>query len=95
MFTEIPANNLSLSMRKPIYGVGINDANYTVQPTINGKIVICPFYTKWTGMLKRCYSPQYQEKHPTYVECTVTSEWLFFSVFKSWMANQDWKNKAG
>lgn len=88
---------------KLIFGVGINDANYVVKiqedlGNVDGKrrrkqIWCCPFYTKWKQMLTRCYSKQYQVKRPTYKDCTVCEEWLTFSIFKSWMEQQDWEGK--
>ena len=83
-----------------VYGVGINDADYVVQIKetieVNGirkrKLVwICPFYQTWVDMLQRCYSPKCQEKYPTYKDCSVSEEWLTFSVFKSWMECQDFE----
>mgnify|MGYP003656188729 FL=1 len=78
---------------KLIYGVGINDANYTVSATTNPLTSRCNFYTKWIGMLERCYSGSNHKKRPTYTGCTVTSEWLLFSNFRSWMVKQDWQGK--
>lgn len=92
-FIRIPANASSISRRKPVYGIGINDADYIVQPTVSGKHLRCLFYTKWKGMLERCYSLKYQHKEPTYIGCTVCDEWIYFSNFKKWMELQDWKNK--
>lgn len=80
-------------INKLVYGVGINDANYKVNPIINGKQVMCPFYMVWRDRLKVCYSSKYQAKHPTYIGCTVCEEWLTFSNFKSWMEAQDWQGK--
>lgn len=87
MFIEIPASKKSLSSRKPVCGIGINDANYLTE--VNK--VSCPFYAKWTSMLKRCYSDSLHKRHPTYIDCTVSSEWLLFSNFKAWMIRQDWE----
>ena len=90
-------------VKKFIYGVGINNADYAIKkyeelPRINGKqnqkvIWRCPFYTKWMSMLKRCYSENYKDKRPTYKDCSVCTEWLTFSNFKSWMEQQDWEGK--
>ena len=77
-----------------VYGVGINDADYVVQPTINGKLVRCPYYTTWCDMLKRCYSDKYQERRPTYKGCSVYPDWLYFMNFRKWMMTQDWQGKA-
>lgn len=93
-FIEIPATQRSISCRKPVHGVGINNADYLTNPRINNRLVACPIYTKWTSMLSRCYSLKYQQKQPTYKDCTVCCEWLTFSNFYDWMKKQDWKNKC-
>lgn len=82
-----------------LFGVGINDAGYTILITKrigNGKtktIWACPYYSKWTGMLERCYSTNFKIKHPTYKDVTCCKEWLLFSNFKAWMEQQDWEGK--
>lgn len=68
-----------------IYNIGITDVDYPVNK--------CPFYTKWTDMLKRCYSQKYLKKQPTYLGCSVCEEWKYLSNFKRWMETQDWKEK--
>ncbi len=91
-FIMKPASAMSLAKRKLICGVGINDADYiTVYKDDAGKKVICPFYSKWKNMLKRCYDPKYHATHPTYIGCTVHEEWLRFSNFRKWMEKQDWQ----
>ena len=80
-------------MKNLVYGVGINDADYVIKPTINGKRVFCPYYRKWIDMLQRCYSEKYHKRQPTYIGCEVAEEWLTFSNFKAWMEGQDWKGK--
>ena len=90
-------------IKKLVFGIGINDADYTVRkiielPKVNGvrrKKVIweCPYYIKWCGMLKRCYSVKFLDKNLTYKNCTVCNEWHLFSNFKSWMETQDWEGK--
>lgn len=77
-----------------VCGVGKNDADYEVQPRVNGKQTACPIYVKWKSMLERCYSDKVQRKHPTYKGCSVTEEWLTFSNFRSWMIRQDWEGNA-
>jgi hypothetical protein len=74
-----------------VHGIGVNDADYAVSPTINGKQVMCPFYQTWTNMLARCYDPKIQARQPTYVGCEVAPEWLNFMTFRAWMAGQDWR----
>ena len=77
------ANKSSLSRRKLVYGVGINDADYVVNPTVGGRRVICRFYQSWLCMLTRCYSVKSLKSHPEYVGCSVCDEWLAFSAFKA------------
>jgi len=86
-----------------IYGVGVNDADYSVSrsnelPKSGGKRCRkleweCPFYVRWKSMLTRCYSKTYQKVYTTYKECYVCEEWLTFSNFKVWMETQDWEGK--
>ena len=76
---------------KLIYGVGVNDSDYPVYSTVAGKVMRCPFYSRWMGMLERAYSIKHHEKSPTYKGCSVHPDWLRFSTFKSWMETQDWE----
>jgi hypothetical protein len=85
--------NNTPKITKLIYGVGINDAAYTINPEINGKVKRCPFYSSWVNMLTRCYSEVEHARRPSYIGCTVDSKWLTFSSFSKWMENQDWKGK--
>lgn len=87
-----------LKTNKLIFGIGINDADYKLYERIkvNGKVITiwaCPFYSTWKNMLKRCYHPQTIKSNMTYIDCSVTSEWLTFSNFKTWMETQDWEGK--
>ena len=79
--------------RKLVCGVGINDADYVVQQLVDGKHVVCVFYSTWKSMLRRCYSAKSQAIHTTYVGCSVCDEWLTFSNFKKWMGAQDFEGK--
>lgn len=91
-----------MKLKKLVFGVGINDADYAVQRNetteVNGKkkqklVWRCQYYTTWKSMLQRCYSAKYQERKPTYAGCSVSDEWLTFSSFKNWMETQDWEGK--
>ena len=89
--------------KRLVFGVGINDADYVTQVMetisyIDGKqkqklVWVCPFYRKWSDMLGRCYSQKCQVKYPTYQGCYVTKEWLTFSTFRVWMAQQNWEGR--
>lgn len=73
---------------KLVLGVGINDAGYPVRWFVDGKQFICPFYSKWSNMLKRCYSKSSQKADPSYLGCEVCEEWKRFSNFKDWLELQ-------
>ena len=90
-FIEIPASKKSLGQRKSIFGVGINDANYITRIERNGKSVSCPYYMVWKSMITRCHSERYQKKQPSYIDCSVSDEWKFFSTFRRWMKKQSWE----
>ncbi len=79
--------------KKLVFGVGVNDADYVVQPRVNGRQLMCPFYQTWTNMIRRCYDAKYKMKYTTYINCTACAEWHKFSEFKEWMAQQDWQGK--
>lgn len=86
---------------RSVYGVGLNDADYSVtlvektSTTGVGRSSVtigqCPIYEAWKGMLRRCYSKKLHAINPTYIGCSVASEWLSFSVFRAWMAKQSWE----
>ncbi len=82
------------SKNKRVEGVGINDADYFVcTEGADGKRIMCPYYQTWVSMLKRCYSAKYHTRFPTYIGCAVCDDWLYFSNFKKWMEQQDWRGK--
>lgn len=83
----------SIAKNRSVYNVGINDANYSIQPKVDGKQICCHFYHRWQSMLQRCYSKEYHSRKPTYVSCKVCDEWHSFMAFRSWMELQDWKGK--
>ena len=92
-----------MKVKKSVCGIGLNDADYAVQRKetigyVDGRrkqklVWVCPYYSRWKEMLRRCYSTKLQERYPTYKGCTVSDEWLTFSVFKSWMEKQDREGK--
>lgn len=81
------------AVKKLVYGVGVNDADYPVCGRTAGKTWTCPFYNRWTNMLCRAYSDTHHKRYPTYRGCSVDGEWYTFSKFKLWMESQDWQGK--
>lgn len=95
MFNTYPASKSSIGNRSLVLGVGINDANYVLNyKDDSGKIHRCPYYTTWLNMLSRCFNPRHWLDSPTYIGCTVADQWKVFSNFRSWMEQQDWKDRC-
>ena len=90
-FIEVIASKSSLAKRVPLFGVGINDAEYKVKYGTGKDRITCPYYARWQSMIMRCHSKKYHVKNPTYIGCTVIAEWLVFSVFKEWMEGYQWE----
>ena len=85
--------NMEYTKNKLIYGWGVNDVDYNVQKyeVVNGKrkrVWVCPYYQKWFDMLRRCFDLNYQERNPTYKDCTVAEEWRYLSNFIKWVDSQ-------
>lgn len=73
-------------LKTPVAGVGTNDADYDVHD--------CRYYSRWSGMLKRCYNQRELNEQPCYRKATVCEEWKdSFLAFRSWMEQQDWQGK--
>ena len=93
-FPRIPASKKSLSLRRPIFGIAINDSDYITDLSIDGERMTCPYYKTWKSILQRCYDPKYHKIRPTYKDCFACDEWLIFSNFRGWMIEQDWEGKV-
>lgn len=71
-------------MKKHLRTLTGNDANYDVKG--------CPFYSRWVGMLKRCYSEDSLRRDPCYQGVKVCEEWKnSFLSFRQWMEAQEWE----
>jgi len=78
----------SKNLRKPIFGYGINDADYVVEHTVGGKKFVDPIYRKWVHMLERVFSEKRHLTHPSYEGCWIDVRWKWFSTFKEWAVNE-------
>lgn len=67
--------------RSLVFGVGITDSKASHS---------CPYYSRWKGVLRRCYGKP-RRLPDTYKGCTVADEWIYFSAFRDWMARQPWQ----
>lgn len=63
--------------KKLVCGVGVMDVPGAL---INHREA----YRRWANMINRAYNPKTQERNPTYIGCSVCSEWLTFSNFLAW-----------
>lgn len=79
-----PANALALARRKPVYGVGVNDAPYVTKPTIGGAQVPDLAYGAWKAMLQRAYGAKEHARRPAYQGVTVCEGWHSFMTFRRW-----------
>lgn len=73
------------SNRRPVYGFGINDADYPTFVRTNPKDrssgTTCVYYQRWIGMLRRC-SDNFMEA--SYTGATVSDEFKSFMSFREW-----------
>ena len=74
-----------------VYGIGVVGNKYPSR--VNG--VLTKEYTLWVGMLQRCYSDTYQKKHPTYIGCEVSDNFLHYEYFYDWCQKQVGFGKCG
>jgi hypothetical protein len=66
---------------KSVYGIGYYGiGKYSAR--INN--VKSEEYVKWFSMFFRCYDEKYHQKHPTYIGCSVSSEFHNFQNFAEW-----------
>ena len=79
-----PANAASLSLRRKLYDVGVNDADYVTSPRIDGKQLVCPAVSCWRGLIERAYCEKLHAGHPTYKDVTVCDDWHYFMNFRRW-----------
>ena len=70
-----------------VFAVGIKGLESTVDE--NGERL--DSYKCWKDMLRRCYSAKFQEKHPSYIVCSVCDDWLYYPNFKNWYDNNYYK----
>lgn len=77
-------------MKRTIYGVGINDADFKVTIYVDGKERCHPVYRIWHAMMERCYSKSFTSRNPAYLGCSVDERWHYFSAFNAWAEVQNY-----
>ncbi|UGO50602.1 HNH endonuclease [Bacillus phage vB_BanS_Sophrita] len=69
---------------KTVHGTGyVGEGNYQIYDKDN-KSKKTKSYEVWSSMIRRCYSEEFQRKHPSYVDCTVCLEWHNYQIFSDW-----------
>lgn len=72
---------------KSIYGRGyLGEGEYESSHNFKHNIQ----YSKWTGMMKRCYDEYVLIKQPTYSVCDVDERWHNFQTFAKWFDENRW-----
>lgn len=69
--------SLHKKARRPVYGVGINDAEFST----GRNEYRTPSYALWRSILNRCYG-SISKKCLYYANCSVCEEWKTYSLFK-------------
>lgn len=79
--SNLKKGNVKYPYHMSVYGVGYVGVGF-YKPRLNNRKA--PEYTRWINMLRRCYSLSDQEKHPTYIGCSVDPRWHDFQAFAEW-----------
>lgn len=80
-YKEFKNGNIKCPYEKRTYNIGyLGEGKYKTKE--NGKST--RVYNTWHNMLMRCYSDKYQDKQPTYKDCSVSEELHNFQNFGDW-----------
>ena len=83
------ANFSSGNIRNPYFptvcGVGIKGNKYCSSNNYQKK----KEYAIWKGILKRCFSKEYNKHQQTYKDVTCCEEWLLYENFYEWLHSQE------
>lgn len=77
-------------MKNKVLGVGISEVGKypTSYKRVEDRHINTKEYETWRGMLRRCHSQEYLEKHPSYLGCSVSENFKNFQFFAGWCNNQ-------
>lgn len=80
------------SLSPTVRGLGINDVTYEVYSRVDGKRVMCEYYSDWFHIIERVACPKYKQKHPSYNGVDIDPLWIYFYNFILWVDSQPNKN---
>lgn len=86
--SRIAVGNIKDNLKPFVCSVGYSGYDY------EKKDGLTKVYRTWCGMIKRCYASNATFRYPTYVDCSVSSEFLNFSYFKKWYFKQAGSGEA-
>ena len=81
---HVKSGNVKDSYVPSVCGVGIVGTKYP--PTISGRNT--KEYDLWKSMVRRCYSDDFKNKHPTYKGCEASENFLHYEYFYEWCNEQ-------
>ena len=81
---HIKSGNVKDPYLPSVYSIGVLGTKYP--PTISGRNT--KEYDLWKSMLRRCYSDNFKNKHPTYKDCEVSDNFKSYEYFYEWCQNQ-------
>lgn len=77
-YTNIKSGSVKNYLYPSVYGVGYL-GNMEYEPKLNKEA-----YSKWSGILERCYNLEHKKKYPEYNGCSVSEHWHNFQNFVKW-----------
>ena len=80
-YTHIKSKSVSNPYHKSVYGIGFMGEGIYKSKIDNKNTRI---YSVWHNVFGRCYDVKVQEKHPSYIGCSVAKEWHNFQNFAKW-----------
>lgn len=65
-----------------LFNIGYVGEGFEYPPSIDRKPSPC--YSRWHGMMRRCYDAKKQTKQPFYIGCSVSEDWHCYSTYSIW-----------
>lgn len=79
------SGNIKDMYHRSVYGVGyIGEGKYDTLDKTNSSRRHTRAYVTWTSMLQRCYHEKHLNDNPSYIGCTVCTQWQCFQNFAEW-----------
>lgn len=87
-YSNFKSGSLKDSLSPCVYGIGyFGNGNYKAQGKNKKNTTE---YSRWNKMIARCYDKKTILQHPSYIGCSVCSEWHNFQNFADWYKKNIW-----